>query len=103
MAATPVTPTAGLASSVPTGGTAVVAAGPVQNGGFIMNPASADGQGLSVPESLFIDPVASCLAQQGPTTFEIAPGETWNLIAGQTTNTWVNCVSDGHKFSVVVF
>ena len=96
MAVAPVTPVAGASSQVVTGGTAVIAALANPNGGFITNPASAT-------ETLFVDPVGSAgLAAEG-TTFGLTPGQTWSLIAGQTTPTTVNAASDGHQFSIVVY
>lgn len=96
MAADPVTPAPGNASEVVTGGTAVVAALAAPNGGFIVNPYGAS-------ESIFVDPVAVPGLAAGGTTFEIRPGQNWDLIAGQTTPTYVNAASDGHTFSVVVW
>lgn len=97
MAVDPVTPVAGANSVVTTGGTAVIAAGASPNGGFITNPSTAT-------EYLFVDPVSATpgLAAQG-TVFGLAPGQTWDLIAGQTTPTYVNAASNGHTFSVVVW
>lgn len=108
MAAPSVTPTAGLASVVAVGGTAVVAAGPVLNGGFIQNPASAADQGLVTAEDLIINPVGAAANPNtsgvaNGTNFRVPPGGTWLLLPGQTTNTSVNAASSGHKFSVVVY
>lgn len=103
MAADPVTPTAGNASTVVTGSTAVVAALASPKGGFITNPASAADQGVDPPESIFVDPVGVAGLEANGTTFEIVPGGTWELIAGQTTETSVNALTSGHKFSVVVW
>lgn len=94
-----VTPRAGLASVVVTGGTAVTAVGPAPNGGRITNPPTA-------PESLFVDAVNSATTTAGGnngTTFELRPGESWDVIPGQTTSTSVNAASDNHPFSVVVW
>lgn len=102
--ASPVTPAAGLASEVTTGETAVITVGPNPSGGFILNPASAADQGLGVAEPLYVDPVQAPGGVDGAgngTTFAIQPGGTWDLIPGQTTPTWVNSTSGGHKFSVV--
>jgi hypothetical protein len=92
-----VTPVAGLASTVPTGGTAVVAIGANPNGGFITNPASAT-------ETLFVDPTGNAATlTAGGTCFGLAPGQTWSVIPGQTTSTSVNAASNGHTFSSVVW
>lgn len=108
MAASPVTPVAGLASTVVTGGTAVIAAGPVLNGGFIQNPASAADQGVSPAEDLIINPVSSAANPNTPgvafgTNFRLPPGGIWPLIPGQLTNTSVNAASSGHQFSIVTY
>lgn len=109
MAAPAVTPVAGAASEVTTGGTAVVAVnGPVLNGGFIQNPASAADQGLSSAEDLIVNPVGAAAAPGvaggiNGTNFRIPPGEVWQLIPGQTTNTSVNATTSGHRFSVVQY
>ena len=103
MAATPVTPVAGNASEVVVGGTAVIAALAAPNGGFITNPASATDQGVADAETLYVNPVGAAGLEANGTTFALAPGQSWSLIPGQTTTTTVNAVSDGHKFSVVVY
>jgi hypothetical protein len=101
MAASPVTPVAGDASVVTTGGAAAVAVVAGPNGGFIVNPFTAVDQGLGAVEQLFVDPVTNALTSAHGTTFALQPGQTWPLIAGQTTPTTVNAVSSGHRFSVV--
>lgn len=107
MAASPVTPTAGLASIVAAAGVAVEVVGSAPNGGFITNPVSAGDEGLANTEPLYVDPTgntATLDALEGNgTTFALAPGQTWSIIPGQTTSTWVNATSTGHKFSVVVY
>ena len=93
----PVTPVAGTNSTVPSGGTAVPAAPGGVNGGFITNPATAT-------EPLYVDPTgANATLGAGGTTFALQPGQTWNLIPGQTTPTTVNAATNGHSFSCVVY
>lgn len=102
MAADPVTPIAPVNSIVTTANTPVVVIDVGPQGGFIVNPASAGDQGLSNAESLYVDPTgASPTLQANGTTFEIPPGGSWFVIAGQTTQTKVNAPSDGHKFSAI--
>lgn len=101
MAADPVTPKPGNTSVVTVGGDAVVAVMSGPNGGFIVNPYTAADQGLSDVEPLLVDPVTEAILQGNGTTFAIEPGGTWDLIPGQTTPTFVNASSSGHKFSVV--
>lgn len=94
MAADPVTPQAGLVSEVTVAGTAVIPVPDAPNGGFITNPANA-------PGSLFVDPVGSAATTVGGTTFELAPGQDWTIIPGQTTNTSVNSSFNNHVFCCV--
>jgi hypothetical protein len=99
-----VTPAAGLNSSVVTGGIPVKVANGGVNGGYIVNPAASGDQGLAMTEVLYVDPVGPCgsLAANG-TIIALRPGDTWALIPGQTTPTYVNAESSGHKFTVVVW
>ena len=106
MAVDPVDPVPGQTSVVVTGGQAVQVAGGGNNGGFIVNPASAVDQGISpnAPESIFVDPTGGdpTIGAFG-TTFEIPPGGSWQIIPGQTTPTMVNANTGGHRFSVVLY
>ena len=65
-----VTPVAGLASTVTTGGTAVNAAGTNPNGGFITNPASAT-------ETLFVNPVGAAGTSASGTSYAITSTHTY--------------------------
>lgn len=99
MAASPVTPTAGLVSQVATGGTPVTVFPAGINGGFIQNPASATDQGLGATEPLYVNAVGAAGTAGNGTTFALAAGQTWTAIPGQTTVTSVNATSSGHKFA----
>lgn len=107
MAATPVTPVAVDASVVTTGGTAVNAVvGPVLNGGFLVNPSSAQDQAISNAEDICVNPVGIAANPNGAlngTNFRISSGQAWELIGGQTTNTSVNATTSGHAFSGVKY
>jgi hypothetical protein len=86
-----------LAAVVTTGGTAVAAipVGPL--GGWITNPPGAT-------ESLFINPTRAggiVAGGESGTTFELLPGQTWTVVPGQTTQTFVNAVTNGHAFSAI--
>ena len=101
-----VTPVAGLVSQVVVGGTAAIAVPSNPKGGFILNPTDPADQGLAVAENLYVSPVAAPGSAPGDgngTTFPISPGGIWQIIPGQTTTTWVNAASNGHKFSVVYY
>ena len=103
------TPTNGLTTSVPGSMQSVrVANGGVVNGGLITNPLAASDQGLANAEVLYVDPVGTCAPVSGVlgaygTIFALQPGQSWPLIAGQTTATYVNALSQGHRFSVVLY
>ena len=97
-----VTPIAGLASVVATGGTAVVVVGPLPNGGIIVNPYSPTDEGLANSEPIYVDPTGAPATLVGNgTTFAIQPGGSWQIIPGQTSSTSVNAASSGHTFSVI--
>jgi hypothetical protein len=101
---TPVTPVAGPNTFITTGGVSVIAIFPAPNGGYITNPLSASDQGIATAETLYVDPVGSAgVLHANTTTFALAPGQTWTVIAGQTTPTFVNAATSGHKFSAVSF
>lgn len=107
MAASPVTPVALNASVITTGGTAVNATvGPVLNGGFLVNPASATDQAISNAEDICINPVGAAANPSGAlngTNFRISPGQAWQFIPGQTTNTSMNASTSNHAVSGIQF
>lgn len=105
MAAVPVTPVPGLVYEVTTGGTAVIAVPSGPNGGYITNPFSAADQGIAPAsaEWLYCDPVAPAILGAYGTTTGLAPGATYDLVPGQTTPTYVNAATAGHRFTVVWF
>ena len=37
----------------------------------------------------------------GGTIIALQPGQSWNFIAGQTTQTFANATSSGHRFTAV--
>ena len=99
-----VTPAAGNAAVITTGGTAVTAALANPNGGFITNPLLASDQGIAVAEVLYINPTGiNATTSANGTTFALQPGQTWFIIPGQTTTTTANATTSGHKYSIVVY
>lgn len=101
-----VTPRAGVNSIVLTSGTAVKAADGNIAGGYIVNPVSEIDQsgGNSAADVLYVDPVGPCGdTRAGGTIIALQPGERWDLIPGQSTETWVNSRVSGHRFVVVVW
>lgn len=107
MAVDAVTPVALLTSEVTTGGTPVQVAPGGINGGFITNPSTNTDQGIVTAEPLYVTCVGtspgSAPGDANGTTFMLYPGGSWNMIAGQTTATWVNAATSGHKFSGVYY
>jgi hypothetical protein len=103
---TPVTPRAGLAFEIVTGGTAVTVVPNVPNGGYITNPSSNIDQNISpsAAEILYVDPVASIssLVANG-TTVALYPGQSFELIPGQISPVYCNAATSGHKFTVVYY
>ena len=91
-----VTPVPGQNSVVVTGGTPVIAVPANPNGGVITNPSTAT-------EYLFVNPVTNATTTASGTTFGLAPGQSWQIIPGQTTPTSVNAATSAHAFSVVYY
>lgn len=88
---------------VTTGGEPAVAAfGPIL-GGFLLNPASAEGQGIDTVEILYVDIVGDAEVGVTETTVAIQPGQVYYFPPGQTTNVSVNAETSGHRFSGIVF
>lgn len=107
MAVEPVTPQALLTSVVATGGTPVQVASGGVNGGFITNPVSEVDQDIVTAEPLYVTCVGSAPGSApgdgNGTTFVLYPGQTWTMIPGQTTATYVNAATSGHKFSGIFY
>jgi len=89
-----VNPQIGSNTQVVTAGTAVVAIPPNPAGGFIENP-------IDAPGPLYVDPTIPASTTGNGSCFAIQPGQRWDVIPGQTTNTSVNSLNDGHQFSAV--
>lgn len=103
-----ISPRAGVANTVTTGGIAIVAVvGPV-NGGYVTNPLNATAQGIMTAENINIDmvspPAAGDAAAYG-TTVLLVPGQNFSipdpLAPGQQI--WVNAATSGHQVTVVVW
>jgi hypothetical protein len=95
---------AGINTSVPVGGTAVPVLPAGLNGGLIQNPTAKEDQNLPAAEPIYVDPTKPPGAGPGQgwgTTFTIYPSQIWTGIPGQITQTWVNAVSGGHRFSAI--
>lgn len=107
MATTPVTPLPLIVSEITTGGTAVQVVPSLPNGGFITNPSSNTDQGIVTAEPLYVSPVSttpgSTPGDGNGTVFVLYPGQTYTIIPGQTTGTYVNAATSGHKFSGVYY
>lgn len=98
-----VTPIAGVNSIIAVGGTSVVAVAANPNGGYITNPLLSTDQGITA-EPLYVDPVGTAaILKANTTTIALQPGQRWDVIPGQTTPTYVNAATTGHKFTVVSY
>ena len=99
-----VIPIAGINSEIITGGHSVIAIDPLPNGGIIVNPLLAADQGIVTAEVLYVDIVSSCggssLPSANGTVFALQPGQSWTALPGQSTATYVNANTTGHRFTV---
>ena len=95
-----VTPAAGAAAAIVTGGVAVtLVTGPV-NGCTIQNPITATDQNISVAEVAYINGVATATANGRGQNTTMNPGDIWRCVPGQTTNVSVIAATSAHAFSV---
>jgi hypothetical protein len=96
-----VTPSAGTASAIVTGGTPVtLITGPV-NGCIVTNPLTASDQNIAAAEVGYLNPVAAAGTNGRGTNNAVQPGQTWRCPPGMTTNLSGNAATSGHAFSVV--
>lgn len=91
-----------LTYKVAQGGKAVTVVGQSALGGYIINPASMEGQALPVSESLFVDIVGPAALQATATTVELVPGQRFDIPKNFVGNITVNAQSSGHRFSGIV-
>jgi hypothetical protein len=84
-----------------TPGTAVIGIAVNQSGGYITNPTTAEDQGVSDAESLYVDPVTNANLFAGETTTELLPGETYYIIPNSTKPVTVSSQSPNHNFTAV--
>lgn len=94
-------PVRALASQILIGGQSVLVATSDIVGGYIVNPATTKDQGLSTLTSLYVDLTGPAQTYQNQTTILIQPGGFFNLPAAPQ-GVWVNSITAGHKFSVVL-
>ena len=90
-----VTPEEALATFVATGGKPVLVLPGSIAGGLITNPAAAT-------EPLYVNPVKPPGLVANGSTVALQPGDSWNMIPGQLSGTYVNAESNGHLFSAVL-
>lgn len=89
-----VTPAPALATAIVTGGTPVTVIPANPNGGVITNPYDAT-------EELIVNPVGAAGSAAGGSNFALQPGQSWDVIPGQTTATSCNAATNGHFFSAI--
>jgi hypothetical protein len=98
---------AGNATTVVTGGVAIVAIVGPCNGGYITNPLNAAAQGIQTAEDINVDmtgpPLAGDTYGYG-TSVAIAAGQTFTVPAvGPGVQVWVNAVTSGHRITAVIW
>lgn len=99
----PVTPVAGTASAITTGGVAItLVTGPV-NGCWITNPLSATDQGIATAEAAQINGVTTATGAGNGTNSTLQPGQSWGCVPGQKTNVSAIAATTGHAFAVEVW
>jgi hypothetical protein len=95
-------PVPGLASVITTAGMPLLIAAPGMLGGFIWNPLTINGQGVT-PEELFVDMVAPAGLAEGGTTIALQPGQWFRVPANMAKGVSVNAATMGHKFTSYFF
>ena len=91
----------GLSIVVATSGSPVPVIPAGASGGLITNPYAAEDQNLVSVEPLYVNAAGNATLNGNNTTFALQPGESWNVIPGQTTITTVNAATGGHAFSAI--
>jgi len=90
-------------TTILTGGEPITAIfGPVI-GGIIVNPQTAQDQGISVVEPLYIDVVNLAASHETSTTISLQPGQSYALPTNLASNVSVNASTSGHKFSAFIW
>jgi hypothetical protein len=72
-------------------------------GGVIVNPLTAEDQGLEVAESLFVDFTGPSYSYVTGTTFELKPGESVEIPEHNLNGAWVTSANGGHRFTCIVY
>jgi hypothetical protein len=98
---TPVIPVRGLNTQVLVAGQSITVAGADATGGYIINPAYVEDQGLTKLHVLYVDPTGPAKTFETATTIAIQPGGYYALPPNVSTGIWVNSNASGHKFTAV--
>lgn len=72
-------------------------------GGLLVNPATAEGQGIAIVEPLYYSILGDAALFEDGRTFVLQPGQEYRVPENLTTNLSVNAATKGHIFSAVVF
>lgn len=96
-----VKPRACNATTVATGGTAVVAISGQVGGYYIANPATAADQGLGSTEQLYVDPTKTATLSGNGTNAPLVAGQPFYGVGGTNVSVSVNAASSGHTFTCV--
>jgi hypothetical protein len=99
-----VTPAAGTAHVITTGGTAVTfVTGPVK-GCYITNPLTLTDQNIAAAEPLYVNPITTATTSSlNGSSVALAPGQTYYCPAGQSTNVSANALTSSHNAVVVAW
>lgn len=90
-------------AKVPVAGQPTVAAYGPMRGALIMNPYSAEDQGLPVTQNLHISLVGDASLHDDNDTFQLTPGAVYQLPTDFAGTISVTSPANGHRFSGVVF
>jgi hypothetical protein len=91
----------GFTNVVSSSGLSVQIADPTigSKGGFVVNPLSAQDQGITVPESLWINLVSGAVPSAVSGSTELLPGQAF--LVPNNCNVWVTALTPGHKFTSI--
>ena len=95
-------PVAGANTQTPsTPNTSITVIPANQAGGYIVNPLSADDQGLDTAEVLYVDQVGPAKTSANGTTIALQPGQSYTLIPNTLTPVTAASNGSSHKFTAV--
>ena len=97
----PLVPIPGIRVQIKVAGQSVNVTGETSVGGYIVNPLTAEEQGLSEAHDLFVDVTGPAGTAESLTTVAIKPGSYYVLPRNIHTGVWVNSLASEHRFTAV--